>query len=281
MAPREGTAVNLLQRRLGDLLLGTDPLRRRHVNRNLLGGAMYLASLTGQLLGVAFGFIDGTALAVLAVIMLCGVALFYTLIRSGWSDRFADPSMTDAQLLFSLGALTAAYPVDGPLRGLNLLCVSLLPLFGFFAMTPRKGLVVIACILGLFGGTMFSLACTDPARFDPRVEAIHFAILAICMPAMWTLLRTIGRMRNRVVAQKLELTLALERIEAVSIRDELTGLHNRRHMTARLDDEAARRGRDGAAYCLCVIDIDHFKRINDGHGHARGDAVLQRFAQLL
>ena len=64
-------------------------------------------------------------------------------------------------------------------------------------------------------------------------------------------------------------------------RDPLTGLYNRRYLQATIDRELARCRRDGTPLCVMVIDIDHFKRVNDAHGHQVGDEVLCRLARLL
>ena len=66
-----------------------------------------------------------------------------------------------------------------------------------------------------------------------------------------------------------------------SIRDPLTGLHNRRYLMPRLDEILAASNRHGDRFCLAMFDIDHFKRINDNLGHLAGDQVLMRFTDLL
>lgn len=63
--------------------------------------------------------------------------------------------------------------------------------------------------------------------------------------------------------------------------DELTGLHNRRHLMERLEQEVAAAARYRAALSVCVCDLDRFKAINDGHGHQSGDLALQLFADCL
>jgi diguanylate cyclase (GGDEF)-like protein len=63
--------------------------------------------------------------------------------------------------------------------------------------------------------------------------------------------------------------------------DELTDLANRRHFFARLAEELARAGRQGAPLAVAILDIDHFKQVNDRHGHAAGDAVLRETAKRL
>jgi diguanylate cyclase (GGDEF)-like protein len=64
-------------------------------------------------------------------------------------------------------------------------------------------------------------------------------------------------------------------------RDALTGLYNRRHVDAQLERLARRSERDDSPLAVLLIDIDHFKQINDEHGHHRGDDVLVRVAQAL
>jgi diguanylate cyclase (GGDEF)-like protein len=61
--------------------------------------------------------------------------------------------------------------------------------------------------------------------------------------------------------------------------DPLTGAYNRRQGDALLAAEFSRRSRDGRSFAVLILDIDHFKTINDGFGHPAGDAVLQALVQ--
>jgi diguanylate cyclase (GGDEF)-like protein len=72
-----------------------------------------------------------------------------------------------------------------------------------------------------------------------------------------------------------------EELERQAIRDELTGLHNRRYMEDALDRELARALRARIPLSLVLVDLDHFKRVNDTLGHAAGDAVLRAIGHLL
>ena len=67
----------------------------------------------------------------------------------------------------------------------------------------------------------------------------------------------------------------------LSSRDALTGLANRRQFELALDREADRTARSGEAALLLLFDVDHFKQVNDRHGHAAGDFVLQSVARSL
>jgi diguanylate cyclase (GGDEF)-like protein len=72
-----------------------------------------------------------------------------------------------------------------------------------------------------------------------------------------------------------ELEKALTRIEELAVRDELTGLYNRRYLMDALEREKTRADRSGRLFSVVMLDIDHFKRINDNFGHQQGDVVLK------
>lgn len=71
------------------------------------------------------------------------------------------------------------------------------------------------------------------------------------------------------------------RLARLAITDALTGLTNRRHFMARLDQELARQRRHARPLTVVAMDVDHFKRINDQHGHAKGDEALVALATTL
>lgn len=79
------------------------------------------------------------------------------------------------------------------------------------------------------------------------------------------------------------LLMAIDRLRAevadLALFDDLTGAANRRQLLARLDEECARSGRSGEVFALLMIDLDGFKDINDGHGHAAGDECLRLFTR--
>jgi len=77
------------------------------------------------------------------------------------------------------------------------------------------------------------------------------------------------------------LSISSSIIQEMAIRDELTGLYNRRHVLELLDHEKNRSSRGGGIFCLAILDIDHFKNVNDTYGHQAGDAVLQAVATTM
>ena len=71
------------------------------------------------------------------------------------------------------------------------------------------------------------------------------------------------------------------RLRRSGFTDVLTGWHNRRYLQARMKEELARACRDGRNLVCMMLDIDHFKRVNDTWGHAAGDSVLRELAQRI
>ncbi len=69
-----------------------------------------------------------------------------------------------------------------------------------------------------------------------------------------------------------------EKLRTQALRDPLTGLYNRRYMEDALERHASLAERSGAPLSAIMIDLDHFKKLNDEHGHAMGDAVLRAVA---
>lgn len=72
-----------------------------------------------------------------------------------------------------------------------------------------------------------------------------------------------------------------EAMKELSVRDELTGLFNRRHLLGRLEAECVDADRHGSPLSVLLLDLDHFKLLNDGNDHLTGDAALRRLSGLL
>lgn len=75
--------------------------------------------------------------------------------------------------------------------------------------------------------------------------------------------------------------MQMERLEEMAIRDALTGLFNRRQFDIAFEGELQRGERYGRSFCLLIVDIDHFKSVNDTFGHLFGDFVLQELGRVL
>jgi diguanylate cyclase (GGDEF)-like protein len=118
----------------------------------------------------------------------------------------------------------------------------------------------------------------DIAQVEQRQKQNFFAIIASGFMATASLLTLVYFFATRMIRQ---LRKSRARIEELAVTDELTRVYNRRYAFERFGEELEKVRRKGAPLSCLVIDFDHFKRINDEHGHAAGDAVLRVVAGAL
>ena len=92
-----------------------------------------------------------------------------------------------------------------------------------------------------------------------------------------------ARLSNLIMLRELfdRLEAQHELVKEMALRDRLTSLHNRHHLDAEMPKLMAEAAQKGSPLSLMVVDIDHFKKINDSQGHSKGDEVLIAVADIL
>ncbi|MFN4114613.1 MAG: diguanylate cyclase [Sphingomonadaceae bacterium] len=114
------------------------------------------------------------------------------------------------------------------------------------------------------------------AALAQRNEIYQYGLAVVgCLLLLVSLLTTIALRRAARAEQRVR-----DELHRRAMTDDLTGLANRRELLASLDRAIAAARRNRRPLALALIDIDHFKRINDRHGHPAGDAVIRRIAML-
>jgi diguanylate cyclase (GGDEF)-like protein len=272
-------ATTSLRSSLGDVLLGAHGPTRVRSSMALIALVVYLLFALGQHGEVLLGMIDLAESNWLTLFNLSGGLGFYLLVRSGASLRLSsEPSLTLPQMVFAIVSITWSYAITGPARGAVISIMILVIMFGMFILQPRQARALALLAIVLLGATMLWRALTVPERYAPRQELIHFVFAALVLGSTSTLAIRLGRLRARLAAQKNELADALALNRELATRDALTGLLNRRAMVELLAREHPRIERGQGPLAVALLDIDWFKRINDGFGHGAGDEVLRRFA---
>jgi diguanylate cyclase (GGDEF)-like protein len=106
-------------------------------------------------------------------------------------------------------------------------------------------------------------------------------LLAVLTLVIWRALLIRKQLEDRLSERNSALEEAVSTISNIARRDELTGLYNRRAFIEAANREMARSRRDQQPLALAIGDIDHFKRLNDSHGHGVGDEVLKATANRM
>ena len=267
------------RRSLMQHLLGTEASVHRLLFYWAVGLALYAVSLTMLWAATALGVAPLRPVVWLTAASLTGAAVAYVAILASVRLRLSSALINMSQSLYAMVCVICAYALLGPMRAVTLSILVVVLVFGGFSATQRQMRAMCAATILLLGLTMMVMSRIEPERYPALEELVNFGSGGAMLIAVAFLAELLSHLRRKLKLRTQELAEALARIQDMATHDELTQLINRRQMTQALMEETERRDRTGEALCVAVIDLDHFKRINDTHGHAAGDVVLQQFAQ--
>ena len=252
------------------------------------GVAAWTASLVLQALSFTFmgprGVAVFGAVGVLLVVNICGalsitlqLAALYALSRQPFS-RLWHLSIVLAT------AITTLSLVRHPAPRLVIVCSMISAILVLVALRARRiGRVVpgrgapLLALGAVAAALVFAARSTGAAIMPSRVvDVLHTPLTPLTSFAghVVTLAMTLGFFLLQRERQEHE-------IERLAMTDDLTGVFNRRSLFDLGDKEVARAKRTGASLSALLIDLDHFKRVNDKYGHLGGDAVLLRFVEVV
>ncbi|MDZ7814117.1 MAG: diguanylate cyclase [Ideonella sp.] len=253
-----------------------------------------------------------TALPVLlSTAVMCGVLFHGSLVqikhhwRWGWQ---ATRALTALQLTLIMGGLVLPYKVAilMTIGGAVLCMLSVMSMAAWLAArqvaTARLFLMTFSVIViagcTLAASKMGWLPASRWIDHAPQISsALEMLLFSIVLAARMQAERQLreqtqhqmieqhqqwkAELESKVAERTDELKQLNQSLAKLSRTDALTGLFNRRYLEECMEDELARRRREGLLMAIYMLDIDHFKRLNDTHGHAAGDACLRAVAQRL
>lgn len=269
------------RRSLSERLLGPDPRQRAALQRCLMASFVCLIWMGVEVDAWHRGLMSTQALRGLLAFNSVGLLGFWVALRSGWSMRLQDYSLSEAQMVFAALSMAGAYALVPHARAAALQAMCLVLVFGMFRLSPRQIRRIGLASAGILLGAGYALYLTRGERFSFTADFLPAALTCLVMAVMSSVLGQFSRMRERLAEQKQKLRATLQQVEELAIRDGLTGLFNRRHTQALAEQECLRHARSGSPLTFALLDLDHFKQVNDTHGHGVGDEVLAAAAQVL
>ena len=214
-----------------------------------------------------------------AAVLVCGFQ-FLTYAR-GWNLRARDPNLTELFILLAiamnLGVVAAAPQITFPFLANQFTVFS----FGMLWLSVRDAVMVwtlgalaLGAVLAAVRGKVGVAAATP---YETALTGVYFALV---MGRCLMLSVYANDLRARLAESRRRLAASYEQVKVLASHDELTHALNRRSLMAALERERSRAERSGAPFSVAILDLDHFKSVNDSSGHAAGDEALRRFAAV-
>lgn len=209
-----------------------------------------------------------------AALLIFFLLFFFTVFACKWTTRLRDPSMTVAQMCAAIAVMLTVFALD---RSAHLaLGPFLLVIFSqsTFRIKPVTLGILSAGCMTAYLALIFMQSPQSGDTFQRDILA--WMVVTVALPLVTTMGAQVYALRQALKSTRHQ----LQQIEEKAIRDELTGLYNRRQLIIELDAAIEQATQHGTTFCLAIIDVDHFKTINDKQGHLVGDYVLREFARV-
>ena len=255
-------------------------LRKRRLGMSFI---TYLATFLIVLMFAYQGLLPLSIASHFLIFSVVVNGLIWMAIHRNLNLRLRDPSMTMLQITLSQWpALWLMFFLEaGQARAIFLL-ISVVPLlYGILALKVRDFIWVSLIFLAQYGVLLLALWLLRPQVLVASLELVQLFVFIMVLAEVALIGGFISSLRAKVRQRNHELKQAMERIQELVNIDELTGVFNRRRIVQALSDESNRCRRSPGPFSLGILDVDHFKEVNDTYGHQAGDEILRVLARAM
>lgn len=264
-------------------------LRLNHENATLEQRISDVFVLSGVFLS-ASAFISNIAIGMdlwlnLPSLIMCLVCIFIAFMVKGENTRYVNAILLYAAYIYFpyIYFITGGYNGTMPMYFIGVL------VFMTLIFPERWRIVGIILTLFFYGG-LFVFACRFPEFCIPHVDEVS-RVTDFCVSLLFSgtvtslatasIVKIYKREHNNVKELLIKLQGKNEELLNLSIRDPLINCYNRRYLMEYLGDEIRTHAENDLPMCVLMLDLDHFKVINDTYGHTVGDEILKLTAETI
>ena len=267
--------IHVVQTR-AESALHAKSLQAARIRRLLLTSMFGMLYLVAMGLFYLQGMVSQTALRVAMILIGISFAIFYGCFALGLNLKAREKNLRMAITICAIGVmLVVVYLAPAS----NIIFTPFLFLMMAFVMHRVAPKTMLKLTLLTLGGYGLVVAMHYSQREDAailKLECAQLLVLLLTLPGFAVLASRVERLHNALF----KATKKIKDIEEDAQRDVLLGCFNRRYIVAALEQQKRLADEAGTALCVAVMDLDHFKRINDEAGHLGGDEVLRTFARI-
>lgn len=231
---------------------------------------LLLAALQSQ------GLMKGHTLITIASVVSIGMLVLYGIFASGMNQRVKEKNLTAPIAIFSLCTLLWTIYAAPQTQIVFAPFTFLIMAYAIYRLSQKKTLLLSASVLLGYGAIVVLQYQSQLSWADIKWAVLNWLVMAVSLPGFVMLAARVRKLHSALH----KASVKIRNIEEHARRDQLLGCYNRRYIIAALEEQKRLADETGTSLCLAVIDLDHFKNINDEVGHLAGDEVLRTFARV-
>lgn len=219
--------------------------------------------------------VSGIAFILIFLVVWAGYLTYFILLKTGVNQRFQDPDLMMPIVFWAITSIMYTVSLTTEIRSVLLMLNFIVLVFAAFHLNKRQYIIVTLYGVVLYMGVIFYLKNFHPDFIDMEEETAVFFSYVFLASALSAICYKMGDLRKHLHRKNQKLARAIKRTSALSMVDELTKIKNRRYILEVLRHQALMAERGQYFFSICMLDLDHFKKVNDAYGHLVGDAALK------
>lgn len=214
-------------------------------------------------------------------VIWAGYFTYFILLKTGVNQRFQDPDLSMPIIFWAVSSIMYTVSLTTEVRALLLMFNLLVLVFSTFYLNKRQYIIITLYAIALYIGIILYLKSFHPDFINIREESAVFLGYIFLSSALASICYKMSDLRKYLHRKNKKLAEAIKRAAALSMIDDLTKIKNRRYIFDILHHQELMAKRGQYSFAVCMLDIDHFKKVNDTYGHLIGDSVLKALCQKI